>query len=179
MATVHNRSFVVEELSASAFCKFAAPVSPRRGCPKLPDLLDNTLPSSMYVCMYVCVCVCIYMYVKVKVKSAVGAFYSTTAYGLLYSWPLKEFLHSSLEALHTSGVQRPQLVKEGTIEGMYVCMCSLKSRKTLSWYSSVSLTPMHTLYTKYNLPSNIKGKFHPVTVMKPQRGSRAIAILFR
>jgi hypothetical protein len=55
---------------------------------------------------------------KVKVKFRVGAFYSTTAYGLLYSWPLKEFLHSSLEALHTNGVQRPQLAKEGTIHGI-------------------------------------------------------------
>jgi hypothetical protein len=55
---------------------------------------------------------------KVEVKFRGGAFYSTTAYGLLYSWPLKEFLHSSLEALQTSGVQRPQLAKEGTIDGI-------------------------------------------------------------
>jgi hypothetical protein len=53
---------------------------------------------------------------KGKVKFRGGAFNSTTAYGLLYSWPLIEFLHSSLEALHTSGVQRPKLAKEGTID---------------------------------------------------------------
>jgi hypothetical protein len=29
-----------------------------------------------------------------------------------------KFLHSSLEALHTSGVQRRQLAKEGTIDGI-------------------------------------------------------------
>jgi hypothetical protein len=48
MATGHNRFAVVEELSSLAFCKFAAPVSPRREYPELPDLSDNPLPSYMY-----------------------------------------------------------------------------------------------------------------------------------
>jgi hypothetical protein len=45
MATGHNKFFVVEELSSRAFCKVAAPVSPKRGYPELPDLSDNPLPS--------------------------------------------------------------------------------------------------------------------------------------
>jgi len=35
---------VIEKLSYRAFCKIAAPVSPRRGYPELPDLSDNPLP---------------------------------------------------------------------------------------------------------------------------------------
>jgi hypothetical protein len=38
--------------------------------------------------------------------------------GLLYSWPPKEFLHSSLEALHTKQREWPQLAKKGTIDGI-------------------------------------------------------------
>jgi len=49
MVTGHNRFSVVEELSSPAFCKTAAPVSPRRGYPELPDLTDNPLPSSLYI----------------------------------------------------------------------------------------------------------------------------------
>jgi hypothetical protein len=32
----------------------------------------------------------------------------------------KEFLHSSLEALHIKRCERPQLAKEGTIDGIYL-----------------------------------------------------------
>jgi hypothetical protein len=39
-------------------------------------------------------------------------------YRLIALWPPKEFLHSSLEALHTKRPQRPQLAKEGTIGGI-------------------------------------------------------------
>jgi hypothetical protein len=45
MATGHVRFSVVEELSLPAFCKFAGPVSPRRGYLELPDLSDNPLSS--------------------------------------------------------------------------------------------------------------------------------------
>jgi hypothetical protein len=68
-------------------------------------LTPSVIPNSNYVIM-----------VKGKVRG--WGLYSTTAYGWLYSRPLKEFLHSSLEALHASGVQRPQLAKEGTIDGI-------------------------------------------------------------
>jgi hypothetical protein len=57
--------------------------------------------------------------IKVKVKSAVGVFTALQPYRLIVLLtPLKEFLHSSLEALHTSGIQRPQLAKEGTMNGI-------------------------------------------------------------
>ena len=45
MATGHNRLSVIEELSSHAFCKIAAPVSPRKGYLELPDLSDNPLLS--------------------------------------------------------------------------------------------------------------------------------------
>jgi hypothetical protein len=48
MATGHNRFSVVKELSFSAFRKFAAQVSPRRGYPELPDLSDNPLPTYLF-----------------------------------------------------------------------------------------------------------------------------------
>ena len=50
---------------------------------------------------------------------------------------------------------------------MCVCVCR---------YISVKL--MHTRYKKYNQPSTVKGKFHPIIVMKAQRRITAIAILF-
>jgi hypothetical protein len=37
-------------------------------------------------------------------------------YRLIVLWPPKEFLHSSLEALHTKRQGWPQLAKEGTID---------------------------------------------------------------
>ena len=46
MATGRNRFSVIEKLGSHAFCKIAAPVSPRRGDPELPDLSDNPLPYS-------------------------------------------------------------------------------------------------------------------------------------
>jgi hypothetical protein len=51
-------------------------------------------------------------------SSAVGPYSALKPYGLLYSWPLKEFLHSSLEALHAKWREQPQLAKEGTIDGI-------------------------------------------------------------
>ena len=48
MATGHNRFSVIEELRSHAFGKIAALVSPRLGCPELPDLSDNPLPSYIY-----------------------------------------------------------------------------------------------------------------------------------
>jgi hypothetical protein len=39
-------------------------------------------------------------------------------YRLIVHWPPKEFLHSSLEALHTKRRERHQLAKEGTIDGI-------------------------------------------------------------
>jgi hypothetical protein len=48
MATGHNTFSVVEEISSPVFCKIAAPVSPRRGYPKLPDLSGNPRPYSIY-----------------------------------------------------------------------------------------------------------------------------------
>jgi hypothetical protein len=49
MATGHNTLSVVEELSSPAFCKIAAPVSPRRGYPELPYLSGNPRPYSLSV----------------------------------------------------------------------------------------------------------------------------------
>jgi hypothetical protein len=51
-------------------------------------------------------------------SSAVGAVYSTTAVSAYCTLTPKEFLHSSLEALHTKLRQRPQLAKEGNIGGI-------------------------------------------------------------
>jgi hypothetical protein len=48
MVTDYKRFFVIEELSSHAFCKIAAPVSPIREYPELPDLSDNPLPSYIY-----------------------------------------------------------------------------------------------------------------------------------
>jgi hypothetical protein len=45
MATGHARVSVVEELSSTAFGKFAVTALLRRGCPQLPDLPDHPLPS--------------------------------------------------------------------------------------------------------------------------------------
>jgi len=45
---------MVEELSSPAFCEIAVTVSLRRGCPELPDLSDNLLPSYVYICI-VCI----------------------------------------------------------------------------------------------------------------------------
>jgi hypothetical protein len=48
MPTGHNRFSVVEELSSPACCKIAAPVSPKRGYPELPELSENPLPSYVF-----------------------------------------------------------------------------------------------------------------------------------
>jgi len=44
VATGHNNISVVAQHSSPVPCKISAPVSPKRGCPVLPDLSDNTLP---------------------------------------------------------------------------------------------------------------------------------------
>jgi hypothetical protein len=59
-----------------------------------------------------------YVYWKVKVKFRCWAVSALQPYRLIVLWPPKEFLHSSLEALHTKWQERPQLAKEGTIDGI-------------------------------------------------------------
>jgi hypothetical protein len=44
--------------------------------------------------------------------------FSTSAVTAYFTVTPKEFLHSSLEALHTTRRERPQLAKEGTIDGI-------------------------------------------------------------
>jgi hypothetical protein len=56
--------------------------------------------------------------VKVKVKLRCGALFSTEALWLIVLLTPKEFLHSSLEALHAKRRERPLLAKEGTIVGI-------------------------------------------------------------
>jgi hypothetical protein len=56
--------------------------------------------------------------IKVKVKFRCAALFSTEALAAYCTLTPKEFLHSSLQALHAKRRQRPQLAKEGTIVGI-------------------------------------------------------------
>ena len=64
MATGHNRFSVVEEFRSPAFCKIAAPVSPRRGYPQLPDLSVNPLPSTLSLSLSLSLYIYIYIYIQ-------------------------------------------------------------------------------------------------------------------
>jgi len=44
VATGHNNISVIAQHSSPVPCKISEPVSPKRGCPVLPDLSDSTFP---------------------------------------------------------------------------------------------------------------------------------------
>jgi hypothetical protein len=56
--------------------------------------------------------------ISIKGKVPLWARSALQPYRLIVLWPPKQFLHSSLEALHTKRRERPQLAKEGTIDGI-------------------------------------------------------------
>jgi hypothetical protein len=56
--------------------------------------------------------------IEVNGKVCGWGLYSTEALWLIVLLTPKEFLHSSLKALHAKRRERPQLAKEGTIDGI-------------------------------------------------------------